>query len=252
MSSDIILSAGVRQNLLSLQNTAALSAITQNRLATGKKVNSALDNPTSFFTSSSLQDRAGDLNALLDSIGQAQQTLKAADQGLTSLTSLVQSAKSIATQALQASKGTVNYTNITGTVNVAADSTSVSSTASIATVGAAGVASVQATATLDVGALVTPAATADGQTLSLALNGVTKTYTFNHSAGNGTTVFSTVAELKAEVTADFQTTGQVATVGATSGTAFGITSHDVVNNFTIGGTATTGTGTQATTSSTAK
>ena len=81
MGNNIVLSPGVRQNLLSLQNTASLAAITQNRLATGKKVNTALDNPLNFFTSQSLQDRAGDLNTLLDSIGQAQQTLKAADAG---------------------------------------------------------------------------------------------------------------------------------------------------------------------------
>ena len=100
-TSNITLSAGVRQNLLSLQSTASLMATTQNRLATGKKVNSALDNPLNYFTSASLQDRAGDLNTLLDSISQATQTLKSADQGITSLTTLVQSAKAIATQALQ-------------------------------------------------------------------------------------------------------------------------------------------------------
>ena len=101
MSSDIVLSPGVRQNLLSLQNTAALMSVTQNRLATGKKVNTALDNPNSFFTSQSLQTRAGDLNDLLNSIGQAQKTLEAANQGITSLTKLVQSAKSIVNQARQ-------------------------------------------------------------------------------------------------------------------------------------------------------
>ena len=102
MASNITLSAGVRQNLLSLQNTATLSALTQNRLATGKKVNSALDNPTNFFTSQSLSNRASDLNSLLNSIGQAQKTLEAADKGITSLTKLVESAKSIAKQARQA------------------------------------------------------------------------------------------------------------------------------------------------------
>ena len=81
MASNITLSAGVRQNLLSLQSTAVLMSPTQNRLATGKKVNSALDNPGNFFTSQSLNNRASDLNSLLDSIGQAQQTLKAADTG---------------------------------------------------------------------------------------------------------------------------------------------------------------------------
>ena len=100
--SDVVLSAGVRQNLLALQSTADLMSLTQNRLATGKKVNSALDNPGNFFTSQSLNNRAGDLNALLDSIGQAQKTIEAADQGITSLTKLVESAKSVAKQALQA------------------------------------------------------------------------------------------------------------------------------------------------------
>ena len=101
MSSGITLTAAVRQNLLSLQNTADLMATTQQRLATGKKVNSALDNPSNFFTSQSLNDRASDLNALLDSIGQATQTLDAANNGITSITQLVQSAKSIAQQARQ-------------------------------------------------------------------------------------------------------------------------------------------------------
>ncbi len=67
--SDITLSAGVRQNLLTLQSTADMMATTQNRLATGKKVNSALDNPTNFFTSQSLSARAKDLTTLLDGIG---------------------------------------------------------------------------------------------------------------------------------------------------------------------------------------
>ena len=70
--SDITLSAGVRQNLLALQSTATLLSTTQEALSTGKKVNSALDNPSNFFTSQSLNNRANDLNALLDSIGQAQ------------------------------------------------------------------------------------------------------------------------------------------------------------------------------------
>ncbi len=106
--SDVVLSAGVRQNLLSLQNTAHLMSITQNRLATGKKVNTALDNPANFFTSQALNNRASDLNALLDSIGQAQQTLSAADQGITSLTKLVESAKSIAKSARQSPQPTSN------------------------------------------------------------------------------------------------------------------------------------------------
>jgi flagellin-like hook-associated protein FlgL len=113
MASNITLSASVRQNLLSLQSTAELMSTTQNRLATGKKVNSALDNPGNFFTAQSLNNRASDLNSLLDSIGQAQQTLKAADQGITSLTKLVESAKSVAKQARQAPQpGAAGYSAI--------------------------------------------------------------------------------------------------------------------------------------------
>ncbi|MBA5775660.1 flagellar protein, partial [Stappia sp. F7233] len=92
--SDITLSAGVRQNLLSLQNTADLLGQTQNRLATGKKVNSALDNPTNFFTSQGLQSRANDLTNLLDGIGNAIKTLEAADNGIKAITKLVESAQS--------------------------------------------------------------------------------------------------------------------------------------------------------------
>jgi flagellin len=102
--SEITLTPGVRQNLLSLQNTADLLNITQNRLATGKKVNTAFDNPVAFFASQSLSNRASDLSTLLDQIGQAQQTLNTANQGLTSLTSLLESALSIAKQAQSAAE----------------------------------------------------------------------------------------------------------------------------------------------------
>jgi flagellin len=112
--SDITLSAGVRQNLLSLQSTASLLTTTQNRLATGKKVTNAFDNPTSFFTSQSLTNRANSLSALLDQVGQAQQTLQAANHGLTSITSLLQQALSISQQALQAAgPSTLSYSAIT-------------------------------------------------------------------------------------------------------------------------------------------
>src|SRR5262245_10197150 len=99
--SDIVLSASVRQNLLALQNTAKLMSTTQNRLATGKKVNSALDNPVNFFTASGLQTRAGDLSALLDSMSNGVKTLQAADNGLTSISTTLQSMQSTMLQARQ-------------------------------------------------------------------------------------------------------------------------------------------------------
>src|ERR1700747_3552548 len=99
MSDNVILSAAVRQNLLSLQNTASLMASTQQRLATGKKVNSALDDPSAYFTSQALSPRASHLQHGLDQIGQAVQTINAANNGITSITQLVQSAKGLAQQA---------------------------------------------------------------------------------------------------------------------------------------------------------
>jgi hypothetical protein len=114
--SGIVLSSSVRQNLLSLQSTADLLATTQNRLATGKKVNTALDNPTNYFTASSLDARAGDINNLLDGIGNGVQVLQAANTGITSLQKLVDSAKSVANQALQTTVGFSTKSSFTSVV----------------------------------------------------------------------------------------------------------------------------------------
>ena len=111
--SGIVLSASVRQNLLSLQSTAALLATTQNDLATGNKVNSALDNPTNFFTAQSLNNRASDIGNLLDGIGNGVQVLQAANTGITSLQGLVASAQSIANQVLQSPVGYSTKSNVT-------------------------------------------------------------------------------------------------------------------------------------------
>ena len=111
--SGIVLSASVRQNLLSLQSTAALLATTQNDLATGKKVNTALDNPTNYFTAQGLDNRASDISNLLDGIGNGVQVLQAANTGITSLQSLVASAQSIANQVLQSPVGYSTKSNVT-------------------------------------------------------------------------------------------------------------------------------------------
>ena len=96
---DISLTASMRSNLLSLQNTQSLMDVTQERLSTGKKVNSALENPSSFYTAQSLTNRANDLSGLLDSMGQGVQTIKAANEGIEAITTFVQQAKSVANQA---------------------------------------------------------------------------------------------------------------------------------------------------------
>jgi len=115
--SGIVLSSSVRQNLLSLQSTADLLATTQSRLSTGKSVNSALDNPTNFFTAQSLDNRASDINNLLDGIANGVQVLQAANTGITSLQKLIDSAKSIANQALQTTVGYSTKSNVSTTIS---------------------------------------------------------------------------------------------------------------------------------------
>ena len=113
--SDITLTAGIRQNLLSLQSTSAELTQTQEALATGDAVNSPEQNPSAYFTSQNLTNTANSLSALLDQIGQGQQTINAATNGLTGITSLLQQALSTVQQAQQASQ---TAGALTGTVNL--------------------------------------------------------------------------------------------------------------------------------------
>jgi len=101
--SDIVLTAGVRSNLLQLQQTSDLITQTQTKLATGKRVNTALDNPINYFTAQGLSNRASDLSNLLDSMSTAFNTIQAANNGITSITKLVQSAQALVSQAQQTS-----------------------------------------------------------------------------------------------------------------------------------------------------
>jgi flagellin len=234
--SGITLSAGVRQNLLALQNTSAQAIITQGRLATGKKVNSALDNPSSFFTSQSLSNRASDLGALLDSIGQAVQTLNAANQGITSLTNLVQSAKSIATQAQQATKGTVNYTNVTGNIAIAADRSRVTGPTTVATGDTSATASVQGSYTINASNL---AGASSGDTLQLTDGTTTTTFQYltgTHTATGGNVGFTDAATLTADITAAFAT-ATVTNAGGTI-TVHSASAQNYSTNYTASGTAT--------------
>jgi flagellin-like hook-associated protein FlgL len=103
MTSHVNLTAAINANLLSLQNTQTLLNQTQLSLSTGKKVNSALDNPEAFFAAQALTNRAGDLSNVLDGISQGVQTIQTANDGITAITSLLQQAQSIAQQALSES-----------------------------------------------------------------------------------------------------------------------------------------------------
>ncbi len=184
--SDVVLSAGVRQNLLSLQSTAELMSMTQNRLATGKKVNSALDSPFNFFTSQALNHRAGDLNSLLDAIGQSQKTIEAADHGITAITKLVESAKSIAKQAQQTTAPAATYAlAITGNAAIPADDAvatgTVGSITGASTLASLGIADGE-TITISDGTntvthTVTTAATEDVDDVITTLNGGAATWT---------------------------------------------------------------------------
>ena len=113
---DISLTTGMRNNLLSLQNTNTLINRTQDRLATGKKVNTALDNPTNFFAAQGHTSRAADLSVRKDSMAEAVQLVKAADNGIKGITALIESAKGVAGAAL-ATASTTDRANYTTTFN---------------------------------------------------------------------------------------------------------------------------------------
>ncbi len=101
MSGNISLTASMRSNLLSLQNISRTVGATQNKLAAGNKVNSAIDNPSSYYTARSLNNRANDLDALLDSMGQAVSTIKTATTALETGATFLEQAAAVATSALE-------------------------------------------------------------------------------------------------------------------------------------------------------
>jgi flagellin-like hook-associated protein FlgL len=100
--STINLTSGMRANLFSLQQTSKFLETTQNRLATGKKVNTALDDPIAFFAAEAHSQRAGDLAMRKDEMGEAIQTVKAGNNGIEAISTLIESAKSLAQSALSA------------------------------------------------------------------------------------------------------------------------------------------------------
>ena len=241
--SGIVLSSSVRQNLLSLQSTASLLATTQNDLATGNKVNSALDNPTNFFTAQSLNNRASDIGNLLDSIGNGVQVLQAANTGITSLQSLVDSAKSIANQVLQSpvgystksgvTTGTITGATATNLLNFATGPVTSSAlkndntTSAVAITGATLLSGTAGSSSND---LATGLTTGD----SLVVNGTTFSFVAGStSTGTSIGIGDTVTDLlstidtQAGVTSSLSSSGAI-TFAAAAGTA----------GVTIGGTAT--------------
>ena len=259
--SDIVLSAGVRKNLLALQNTARLMSLTQNRLATGKKVNSALDNPVNFFTASGLNSRAGDLSALLDSMSNGIKTIEAANNGVTAINSTIESMKSTLLQARQdKSFKTTTYTIDAATIG--------NSTIKNLTFSGGAIGSTPVNVGLnDTSAATQPLLTAGAAFTPLDMTTGDETYNFNvtvdggtpvaislgaaDNTGGGTTL--TLAETIAGINADLATANSdvrvrdsVATPGnlefyVASGTHTGSGSTIAVGSFANGGTTPTAT-----------
>jgi flagellin-like hook-associated protein FlgL len=241
---DIVLTAGIRQNLLSLQNTASLQQTTQQRLATGKKVNSALDNAVNYFTAGSLTSRAGELSSLLDAMTNGINTLKATDNGLNSITTTIQQMQATVTQARQdASWQSSSFSLDTATIG----------TSALKTIGFSGGL---------VGATVVNVNLNDQETLTGAASGFGGT-TGTTGAGTSGTLTIQAADINGgvAVTVSVNAADVVSTVAANINAAAGYSLATVVggelrlkdagpNLITVGGTAgvVTGTGFTTTTS----
>ena len=240
--SGIVLSASVRQNLLALQSTASLLAKTQNDLATGNKVNTALDNPTEFFTAQSLNNRAGDIANLLDGIGNGVQVLQAANTGLTSLQQLVASAQSIAHQVLQSPTGYTTKSNVSSATipgstaqNLLGSSTNATLTGSavnndnVTAAAISGSTLLSGTGSSTSNDLATGITTGD----TLTVDGVTFTFVAGSvSAGTNIGIGDSVSHLLAAIDAVTGTT----TASSVSGGKI-VLNTGTTQNLTIGGTA---------------
>ncbi len=189
----VILTSGVRSNLLSLQNTSNQAEQIQGRLATGKRVNSALDNPTNFFTSQALGGRANDLKSLLDGISNGIKTIEAANNGIETIKKLVESAQSAAKSAVQDKTSVVPTLTGTGTV-VAGNTLTAAGSQSLAIgfdADGAGTASALGTLTISVVTATTVQSIADSINAASATLKVTAAVTNGKLVLTGTTAGST-------------------------------------------------------------
>ena len=189
---DISLTAAMRSNLVSLQGTVDLLSRTQNRLSTGKKVNSALDNPLNYFTALALNSRANDLAGYKDAMSEAVQTIKAANNGISSISALISQAKAVAASAKASGSGTGN---VTGSINIG----SVSAGDTI-TIGGKSYTAVAGTANTTTQFAIGSNAQQTAFNLAQLINSQTETCDFVATAVNGTTV-SVAKSVAADVVA---------------------------------------------------
>ena len=201
---DIALSQGVRQNLLSMQKTVELMSRTQNRLATGKKVNTALDNPTNYFVAAGLDNRSNDLSRLLDSMGLGIKTLEAADNGIRAIKKLIETAQGTARQALQAASSaptvTSTRTDLTAGTDITLAANGGFAAGDTITVAVAG------------GAAVTAFTAAAGSTLQDVVDAINTNTTLN-PAGAAPTVKASIENGRLVVES---LTGDAITVGSSA------------------------------------
>ncbi|CAO4164127.1 flagellin N-terminal helical domain-containing protein [Methylorubrum extorquens] len=242
MSSSVTLSAATRQNLLSLQNTADLVATTQNRLSTGKKVNSALDNPVNFFTSQSLNSRSADLTTLLDGISNGVQVIQAANQGITNLQKLTDQLKSTSQQALASSNAFTSKANATTTSSITGTATNANILAGTYSNASAAGTAVQNKLTTPVAitgaTLLSGGANTDSLATSIAagdkltVNGTEIEFVASGATGNQVNITDSVSTLLAKVDS---ITG-AATASSVSAGAISV-STGTTSDLTLGGTA---------------
>ncbi|CAN7482141.1 flagellin [Devosia sp. LjRoot16] len=265
---DVNLSKAVRSNLLSLQSTASSMAKTQERLATGLKVNSALDNPTNFFTAASLNSRASDMASLLDSMSNGIKTIEAADNGLSSITKTVESMQSTLRQARQdKSFKTGSFAIDTAAVGTSAVKTlsfeggAVGSTAvsvNLNTTGAGSAATAGTFTSTANFAATTITDAADSVSFQIAVDGGTATtvtidQTTLAAVGNNDDTLDDVAEFNelltnagvTGVTASVDGSGKLVLTSATTGTNSSVaissfTETDADNNTTVTGVGVNG------------
>jgi flagellin len=199
--SAVNLSSNARTGLTVLRNVAEQMTTTQNRLVTGKAVNSPLDNVSKFFTAASMDTRAASIDSLMDNINAAQSSMKAASEGIKGIQGLIKEARSLTSQALTATAS--EKASVAGTVDVTA-------------------------ATVVTAASPAPAMTA-GQTITVGNGTTTATYTV--AAGdtvqdvmdeiNGTADLNITASIKDGKLA-FESAGDI-TIGGTGVAGLGLT-----------------------------
>ncbi|GGH26553.1 hypothetical protein GCM10007036_34430 [Alsobacter metallidurans] len=215
MATNTVLSQGVRNNLLALQDVAGQSTVVQQRLATGRKVNSAVDNAVNYFTNLGLNDRANQLSSLLDGMSNSVQTIQAASKGIDSITKLIQTAQSTIKQAQ--ADALANRPTKSGTaLSTAAEVTATGSSLKDVTLnkvlgGAAAVAATSSTAgAVGIGA---------GASVALTLTSGSTTYT-SYALTQTSTVRDLVAEINKSgiATASVDDNGKLVVTGSGSNT----------------------------------